>query len=106
MVLDSKVFSSGNRKDFFYVLDQMPAMIHFEDLSDLLTTFPSYFPSYNIPYFENVYNYSGTQQMYLKYGNAYSCKKNKFFYFLFHLFFYFFYFFYFLSFILFLFLIK
>eukprot|EP01132_Coremiostelium_polycephalum_P001555 gene1555-1973_t len=49
-----------------YVLEQIPGYIEFEDVTPILRA--GYWPSYNVPYFEKIYNMSGFNNT-AQYGN-------------------------------------
>jgi len=57
MVVDYNKFVPGrkpsNNDGLLYVLEQIPGLIHYRDMSDKLIE-KEYFPSYNYPYFEKV----------------------------------------------------
>ncbi|EGC40035.1 hypothetical protein DICPUDRAFT_96364 [Dictyostelium purpureum] len=59
MIVDYKKFVPGVkvRDGTLYVLEQIPGYIEYADTTNVLRT--GYFGSYNLPYFENVFNKSG-----------------------------------------------
>ena len=73
MVIDYKLFTPGEplRDGLFTVLEQIPGQIHWEDKTETLRT-TSYWSSYNIAYYPDIYNISGTYDSYLKYGDFFS----------------------------------
>lgn len=70
MVVDMKLFDTvGELKDgLLWVLEQMPDHIESEDMTHMLRD-RSYWPSYNIPYFKDIYEISGTADLAKKYGD-------------------------------------
>uniref|UniRef100_A0A914BUS0 Phospholipase B-like n=1 Tax=Acrobeloides nanus TaxID=290746 RepID=A0A914BUS0_9BILA len=60
VVLDYNKFSPGKelQDGLLYVLEQMPGLIDYQDMTWFLKKY-SYFPSYNIPAFKRVSEYSG-----------------------------------------------
>ena len=69
MVLDYKKFSPGNIADgTLYVLEQLPGYIERQDMSYVLRE-KKYWASYNIPFFAEVYNRTGTREMADKFGD-------------------------------------
>ncbi|OWF46224.1 putative phospholipase B-like 2 [Mizuhopecten yessoensis] len=76
MVVDYKQFVPG-RTDLtgvLYVLEQIPGLIEYEDLTPLLMK-QTYWPSYNVPYFDKVFNMSGMPDMVEKYGDWFTWDK-------------------------------
>ncbi|CAL8471420.1 g10962 [Coccomyxa elongata] len=63
MVLDLKRFTPGSElpAGLLWVAEQIPGLIASADLTEQLAR--GYFPSYNIPYFPQVYNQSGLQAL-------------------------------------------
>ena len=77
MVVDYKLFHPGIKKlqpGTLWILEQIPGHIHSEDMTWLLEK-QSYWPSYNSPYFKDIFNASGNQQMVAKFGNWFSYDK-------------------------------
>ncbi|KAI4885928.1 hypothetical protein NFI96_030902, partial [Prochilodus magdalenae] len=78
MVVDYKNFIPGRvgiKEGLFTVLEQIPGMIQTADKTqDLYQT--GYWASYNIPYFEDVFNASGGQDLVEKYGKWFSYNEN------------------------------
>ncbi|KAL3310800.1 putative phospholipase B-like 2, partial [Cichlidogyrus casuarinus] len=64
MILDRKLFRPGQplpNKDFFVVAEQMPGLIHWEDMSMKLAQ-DGYWASFNLAYFPEVQEYSGQNE--------------------------------------------
>ncbi|EFA81154.1 phospholipase B-like protein [Heterostelium album PN500] len=59
MITDYNKFVKGVRvrDGTLYVLEQIPGYIEYADVTNILRT--GYWPSYNVPYFENIFNMSG-----------------------------------------------
>ncbi|XP_046681052.1 putative phospholipase B-like 2 [Homalodisca vitripennis] len=75
MIVDMKKFSPGSVKpELLWVLEQMPGFIRREDQTDVLTS-QSYWASYNIPFYPDVYNMSGTPALADKYGDYFTHDK-------------------------------
>jgi hypothetical protein len=61
VVLDTKLFDQGKselRPDLLWVVELIPGLTHAEDMTSTLQK-QGYWPSYNIPFFTDVYNISG-----------------------------------------------
>ncbi|KAK8808636.1 hypothetical protein WA158_008537 [Blastocystis sp. Blastoise] len=60
MVIDYKNIKEGEPlpKDTFWLLEQIPGYTEQADLTEYLNKY-KFFPSYNIPYFKNIYNITG-----------------------------------------------
>ncbi|XP_066542740.1 putative phospholipase B-like 2 [Hoplias malabaricus] len=74
MIVDYKNFipgQAGVKEGLFTVLEQIPGMIQVADKTQELYT-TSYWASYNIPYFEDIFNASGCQDLVKKYGSWFS----------------------------------
>lgn len=74
MVVDYKKFTAGAsflNDGLLYVLEQIPGMVMYRDVTDTLRK-QSYWPSYNSPYFPEIFNASGGQEMVAKYGDWFS----------------------------------
>jgi len=74
MVVDNKLFTPGMEnlpENLFWVLEQIPSFIHKEDLTDILAK-KTFWPSYNSPYFKDVFNKSGNYDLMLKLGDWFS----------------------------------
>lgn len=63
---DMNRFTAGSPPEtgFFTVVEEIPGKVHFEDMTSFLNEH-KYWPSYNVPYFEDIYTES---------GNAAACK--------------------------------
>ncbi|XP_019792934.1 phospholipase B-like 1 isoform X1 [Tursiops truncatus] len=72
MVLDLKKvnlnYSLG--KGTLYIVEQIPAYVEYSEQTDVLRT--GYWPSYNIPFHEKIYNWSGYPMLVKKLGLDYS----------------------------------
>lgn len=69
MVVDYK--RRGKTSGLLTVLEQMPGLVESADMTEhLLGT--SYWPSYNVPYFRSVYEYSEQEKMVAKYGDFFT----------------------------------
>uniref|UniRef100_A0A8C0Y3W7 Phospholipase B-like n=1 Tax=Cyprinus carpio carpio TaxID=630221 RepID=A0A8C0Y3W7_CYPCA len=78
MVIDYKAFVPGQgytKQGLFTVLEQIPGMIVTADKTEELFQ-TGYWASYNIPYFEKVFNASGGQELVQKYGSWFSFSDN------------------------------
>jgi hypothetical protein len=75
MVLDTKRFEQGVQLNPYTltILEQIPGYIQWDDQTSILAE--GYWPSYNVPYFEWIYNISGWTEMLEKYGDNYSYAK-------------------------------
>ncbi|CAF0754477.1 unnamed protein product [Brachionus calyciflorus] len=73
MVVDYKLFYPGEplRDNLFIVLEQIPGQVKWEDKTDVLRT-RTYWPSYNLASYPEIYNISGTFDAYVKYGDFFS----------------------------------
>lgn len=76
MVLDYKLFEAGKplKNGLLYVLDQLPVYIEYGDLTDVLRE-QTYFPSYNSPFFDFIFNVSGGPDNVKKFGDWFSYDK-------------------------------
>ncbi|XP_066989781.1 putative phospholipase B-like 2 [Macrobrachium rosenbergii] len=76
MVLDYKLFKPGKRiqPNTLWVLEQIPGFIATGDQSQLLQS-QKYWPSYNVPFYESVFNLSGIPALVAKYGDWFSYDK-------------------------------
>lgn len=75
MVIDYNKFTPGEKpKDGLFILvEQLPGYIAANDMtSERYLEENSYWASYNIPYFSNVYNLSGTEAAFQEYGDIFS----------------------------------
>ncbi|XP_054714812.1 putative phospholipase B-like 2 [Uloborus diversus] len=77
IVLDYKKFLPGQplQDGLLWVLEQLPGYLHSADVTDLLRQ-QTYFPSYNVPYFEDVFNLSGGQANAQKFGDWFTYDMN------------------------------
>ncbi|KAF8778477.1 putative phospholipase B-like 2 like protein [Argiope bruennichi] len=76
IILDFKKFQPGRplQDGLLWVLEQLPGYLHSEDMTDVLRQ-QGYWPSYNVPYFKDVFNMSGAQIDVLKYGDWFTYDK-------------------------------
>jgi len=72
MIVDYNKFTPGKPilKGTLWVVEQIPGLVEYADVTKQLER--GYWPSYNIPYFEKIYNISGYPSMYKKFGNEVS----------------------------------
>ncbi|PSN46681.1 putative phospholipase B-like 2 [Blattella germanica] len=80
MIVDYKLFKAGTpqkelKKDLLWVLEQLPGHIKAADKTDVLRE-QSYWPSYNIPYFPEIFNLSDNQKLVEKYGDWFTYDKS------------------------------
>ncbi|MBN3321235.1 PLBL2 phospholipase, partial [Atractosteus spatula] len=77
MIVDYSHFTPGktDKENLLTVLEQIPGLIVTEDKTKELLQ-KSYWASYNIPYFEKVFNASGCPALVQKYGDWFSFDKN------------------------------
>lgn len=78
MIVDYKIFTPGQehmKQGLFTVLEQIPGMMVTADKTEELLK-RGYWASYNIPYFEEVFNASGGQELLQKYGSWFSFSEN------------------------------
>ena len=73
MVIDYKLFYPGEplKDNLFIVLEQIPGQCKWEDKTDVLRQ-QTYWPSYNLASYPDIYNISGTYDAFVKYGNFFS----------------------------------
>lgn len=76
MIIDLNVFSKRSglaspTTSLFWVLEEMPGLIVAQDQTEHLKK-NGYWASYNVPFFNRIYEYSGTAQMFQKFGDEYS----------------------------------
>lgn len=71
---DMKLFVPGKgvQKGFLSIIEVMPGLSHSADVTDVMVSQGNYWPSYNVPYFEDVYAYAGFETAYAQHGDAYS----------------------------------
>lgn len=76
MVVDYKKFSRGQplQDGLLWVLEQLPGYVYKEDLTRVLRR-QTYWPSYNVPYSEVVFNMSGGQSGVEKFGDWFTYDK-------------------------------
>ncbi|XP_040272557.1 putative phospholipase B-like 2 isoform X2 [Bufo bufo] len=77
MVVDYNKFNAGSPetpRGLLTVLEQLPGMVITADKSDLLYQ-TGYWASYNVPYFEEIFNASGQVDLMKKYGDWFSYSK-------------------------------
>ncbi|XP_037498951.1 putative phospholipase B-like 2 [Rhipicephalus sanguineus] len=76
MIVDYKLFKPGSAivNDTLWILEQMPGIMRQRDVSDILRK-QSYWPSYNIAYFADIFVISGQTALVEKYGDYYSYDK-------------------------------
>jgi len=77
MVVDYKRFKSGDktlREDLLWVLEQIPGHIHAEDVTHVLQE-QKYWPSYNSPYFPDIFNMSGGWPLVKQYGDWFTYER-------------------------------
>ena len=78
MIVDYKLFKPGKPlpgADLLWVLEQIPGFIHADDQTALLKS-QSYWPSYNIPFYKDVFNLSGSLPNVAKFGDWFTYEKN------------------------------
>ena len=78
MIADYKLFKPNKPlpdQDLLWVLEQIPGFIHAEDQTGLLKK-QSYWPSYNIPFYQDVFNLSGSLPNVAKFGDWFTYDKN------------------------------
>lgn len=73
MVVDYKRFKPGRnlKSGLLWVLEQLPGHIHAEDMTNVLKN-QSFWSSYNIPYFADVFNMSNFGEQVKNHGNFFS----------------------------------
>lgn len=72
-IIDYNQFTPGSpiRDNTLWIIEQIPGETESADVSDLLRT-QKYFPSYNIPYFQHIFDVSGFPWAVQKYGSWFS----------------------------------
>ncbi|EFA78500.1 phospholipase B [Heterostelium album PN500] len=75
IIVDYNKFESGvdAHDGMVYVLEQIPGYVEYDDVTNIVRT--GYWPSYNVPYFEYIYNVSGFNNT-QSYGNFFSYSGN------------------------------
>ncbi|KAK3862560.1 hypothetical protein Pcinc_031586 [Petrolisthes cinctipes] len=76
MVVDYKLFKRNQsiKNNTLWVLEQLPGLIEAHDQSHVLRQ-QSYWPSYNVPYYPNMFNMSGAPAMVKKFGDWFTYDK-------------------------------
>ncbi|XP_037498950.1 putative phospholipase B-like 2 [Rhipicephalus sanguineus] len=76
MIVDYKLFKPGTAivNDTLWILEQMPGIMRQGDVSDVLRK-QSYWPSYNVAYFDDIFVISGQTALVEQYGDYYSYDK-------------------------------
>ena len=78
MIIDYKKFKPGQSlkgvKGLLWILEQLPGHIHKEDKTDKLKA-QGYWPSYNTPFFEDIFRLGGFPEKVQEYGNWFSYEK-------------------------------
>ena len=62
-------------EDLLWVLEQLPAYIHAEDMTPFLVE-NTYWPSFNVPYFSDIFNMSASPELVAKYGDWFTHEKS------------------------------
>ncbi|XP_068594488.1 putative phospholipase B-like 2 [Brachionichthys hirsutus] len=77
MIVDYNHFTPGKtiREDLFVVLEQIPGDIVYTDRTQELME-KGYWASYNIPYYVEIFNASGCNELVEKYGSWFSLEQN------------------------------
>jgi hypothetical protein len=72
-VIDYKLFVPGSplKPGTLWIAEQIPGLVVSKDMTSVLSK-QNFWPSYNIPYFDQIYNLSNYPAYYNKYGNTYS----------------------------------
>lgn len=74
MIVDFKLFIPNMpslSKGTLWILEQIPGNCESADVTDFLNQ-NNYWSSYNVPYFQDIYNITGYADMAKKYGDLYS----------------------------------
>lgn len=77
MVIDFKKLEGAGKpptKDFLWISETMPVVGYNRDVTAVLVA-QSYWPSYNVPYIKEIYDYAGYQKAYERDGDEYSYEK-------------------------------
>ena len=77
MVIDYTKFKPGKvlpKQGLLWILEQLPGHIHMEDLTHVLTS-QTYWPSYNTPYYKDIFNLSGSPANVAKFGDWFTYDK-------------------------------
>ncbi|XP_067010461.2 putative phospholipase B-like 2 [Anabrus simplex] len=78
MVVDYKCFKKGNstiQNNLLWVLEQIPGMVQARDMTHVLRE-QSYWPSYNVPAFPQIFNMSGNVPLVKRYGDWFTYERN------------------------------
>ncbi|XP_039628230.1 putative phospholipase B-like 2 [Polypterus senegalus] len=78
MIIDYNFFTPGKmdiKENLFIVLEQIPGLVVYADKTEELLH-RGYWASYNIPYFEQIFNLSGGVELVQKYGDWFSYDMN------------------------------
>uniref|UniRef100_A0A1A8FFZ3 Phospholipase B-like n=1 Tax=Nothobranchius korthausae TaxID=1143690 RepID=A0A1A8FFZ3_9TELE len=78
MIVDYKQFTPGKtdvKKGLFVVLEQIPGVVIYDDKTQELMK-KGYWASYNIPYYQDIFNASGCNELVKKYGSWFSLDQN------------------------------
>jgi hypothetical protein len=75
-VVDTKLFKPGGalEDNLLWTIELVPGLSQAQDTTDVLRK-QGYFPSYNIPFFQSIYDISGYPARVAKYGDDYSYTK-------------------------------
>eukprot|EP01116_Phalansterium_solitarium_P000183 TRINITY_DN10100_c0_g1_i1.p1 TRINITY_DN10100_c0_g1~~TRINITY_DN10100_c0_g1_i1.p1 ORF type:complete len:556 (-),score=154.75 TRINITY_DN10100_c0_g1_i1:222-1889(-) len=74
IVVDYKLFVAGSKvlaNNTLWIGSQMPGIFESADVTSVINS-QGYWPSYNVPYFEDIWKISGYAAMYEKYGDFFS----------------------------------
>ncbi|XP_054257974.1 putative phospholipase B-like 1 [Macrosteles quadrilineatus] len=76
MIVDLKKFKKGMKPKpgTLWILEQIPGYIRYEDQTSRLVS-QGYWPSYNVPFYKDVFDLSGNQELVDKYGDWFSYDK-------------------------------
>eukprot|EP00906_Rhabdomonas_costata_P011186 RCo015823 len=76
MVGDMKLFTPGEgaQPGFLHIIEVLPGYSHFEDVTSVMVAQGNYWPSYNLPYFEDISQLSGSNRSCSKRGPSYCYK--------------------------------
>ncbi|XP_017269074.1 putative phospholipase B-like 2 [Kryptolebias marmoratus] len=78
MIVDYNQFTPGKaelKEGLFVVLEQIPGLVLFDDKTQELLK-KRYWASYNIPYYEEIFNMSGYNELVKKYGSWFTLDQN------------------------------
>ncbi|XP_049513987.1 putative phospholipase B-like 2 [Dermacentor silvarum] len=77
VIVDYKLFKPGTAivKDTLWIIEQMPGIMRQKDVSEILQK-QKYWPSYNVPYFEDVFIISGQAALVAQYGDYFTYDNN------------------------------